>query len=112
MLSVNKGLFATEKLNIGLFHRSKSINILLISITSRGPIPNRLGKRPELTGGGLVRSAGGWSALKTLRKANVYIKGDERILGDSDFVEGTLKHLRPCKITFGMHFSPCANLFC
>ena len=41
MLSVNKGLFATEKLNISLFQRSKSINILLISITSRGPTPNQ-----------------------------------------------------------------------
>ena len=40
------------------------------------------GKGPELTGGGLVRSAGGWAALKTLRKAKIYIKGDERILGD------------------------------
>ncbi len=44
------------------------------------------GKRPELTGGGLVRSAGGWSALKALRKAKALIKGDERILGDSAFV--------------------------
>jgi putative transposase len=49
------------------------------------------GKRPELTGGGLVRSAGGWSALKTLRKAKIYVKGDERILGDSDFVLQSLE---------------------
>ena len=26
------------------------------------------GRRPELTGGGLVRSAGGWSALRAMRK--------------------------------------------
>jgi len=50
-----------------------------------------LGKRPELTGGGLVRSVGGWAALKTLRKAKIYVKGDERILGDSDFVLECLK---------------------
>jgi REP element-mobilizing transposase RayT len=49
------------------------------------------GKRPELTGGGLVRSAGGWSGLKTLRKAKIYMKGDERILGDGEFVQQSLQ---------------------
>ena len=39
------------------------------------------GRRPDLTGGGLVRSAGGWSALKTMRKGESRMKGDERILG-------------------------------
>jgi len=50
------------------------------------------GKRPDLGGGGLVRSVGGWHALKGLRKIKAYMKGDERILGDSDFFEGVLKH--------------------
>jgi hypothetical protein len=49
------------------------------------------GKRTDLTGGGLVRSSGGWSALKEFRKAGVRVKGDERILGDSDFVTEVLK---------------------
>ncbi len=49
------------------------------------------GRRPELTGGGLIRSVGGWTALKALRKAKVYTKGDERILGDSDFVQQVLE---------------------
>ena len=49
------------------------------------------GKRTDLTGGGLVRSAGGWAAVKALRAAKVYEKGDERILGNSDFVESVLK---------------------
>lgn len=48
------------------------------------------GKRPELTGGGLIRSVGGWAAAKALRKANALQKGDERILGDGDFVETVL----------------------
>jgi REP element-mobilizing transposase RayT len=48
------------------------------------------GKRPELTGGGLIRSVGGWAAAKALRRANVLQKGDERILGDGDFVETVL----------------------
>jgi hypothetical protein len=49
------------------------------------------GRRPELTGGGVVRSAGGWSALSTMRKGDSRMKGDERILGQGDFVETVLK---------------------
>jgi chromosomal replication initiation ATPase DnaA len=49
------------------------------------------GKRSELTGGGLVRSAGGWVALSALRGETARLKGDERILGDSDFVDAVLK---------------------
>lgn len=49
------------------------------------------GNRPDLTGGGLLRSSGGWLALKGFRKAGIRLKGDERILGDSDFVEHVLK---------------------
>jgi REP element-mobilizing transposase RayT len=49
-----------------------------------------LGRQPLLTGGGLVRSAGGWSRVKALRRRNADPVGDERILGDSDFVEQTL----------------------
>ena len=48
------------------------------------------GRRQDLIGGGLVRSVGGWSALRALRLAKIYQKGDERILGDGDFVEKTL----------------------
>jgi putative transposase len=49
------------------------------------------GKRPDLTGGGLLRSTGGWAVLKGLRKVGIRVKGDERILGDSDFVKNVLK---------------------
>jgi putative transposase len=49
------------------------------------------GKRPDLIGGGLIRSAGGWSAITAQRRAKTYQKGDERILGDGDFVEQILK---------------------
>jgi len=49
------------------------------------------GRRHDLTGGGLVRSLGGWTALRALRGSSVRIKGDERILGDSDFVETVLR---------------------
>lgn len=49
------------------------------------------GRRADLTGGGLLRSVGGWKALKGYRKAGIRVKGDERILGDSDFVIDVLK---------------------
>jgi REP element-mobilizing transposase RayT len=50
-----------------------------------------MGRQPELTGGGLIRSVGGWKALKAFRRLGIHIKGDERILGDSDFVESVLE---------------------
>jgi hypothetical protein len=48
------------------------------------------GKRPELVGGGLLRSQGGWEGVKALRKSGEYQKGDERILGNGDFVNSVL----------------------
>lgn len=48
------------------------------------------GRRPELVGGGLLRSLGGWQAIRTLREKGQRIKGDERILGDVDFVREVL----------------------
>jgi REP element-mobilizing transposase RayT len=50
----------------------------------------KMGRRPDLIGGGMVRSAGGWTKLKSIRKQAMHIKGDERILGDSDFVTSVL----------------------
>jgi REP element-mobilizing transposase RayT len=49
------------------------------------------GRRPDLVGGGLLRSVGGWYELKKFRDSAIRIKGDERILGSSDFVEAVLK---------------------
>jgi hypothetical protein len=50
-----------------------------------------MGKRPDLVGGGLIRSYGGWLKIKTFRESGSNIKGDERILGDSDFVQRVLE---------------------
>jgi REP element-mobilizing transposase RayT len=49
------------------------------------------GRRPDLTGGGLVRSAGGWAMVKTMRQSDTRVKGDERILGEGSFAETVLK---------------------
>ncbi len=48
------------------------------------------GRRPELAGGGLIRSAGGWEGIKALRREKIYQRSDERILGDGDFVSQVL----------------------
>jgi len=44
-----------------------------------------------LTGGGLIRSVGGWPEVKELkRQGNTHVMTDERILGDSEFVDNLL----------------------
>jgi putative transposase len=48
------------------------------------------GRRDDLTGSGLIRSAGGWSAVRELKRSKLHIKSDERILGDGDFVSEIL----------------------
>ena len=49
------------------------------------------GRRPELVGGGLIRSLGGWKEVRRnpLSRQD-RMKSDERILGDSDFVNQVL----------------------
>ena len=49
------------------------------------------GSRPELVGGGLIRSLGGWSQVLSLRRAGSKIFSDERILGSSEFVKEAIR---------------------
>ena len=51
-----------------------------------------LGRRPELVGGGLVRSLGGWSEVLALRSREKQ-RSDQRILGDSEFVQDVISGL-------------------
>ena len=44
------------------------------------------GQRPELQGGGLVRSLGGWDAVRQLRRGREAYMGDERVLGSTEYV--------------------------
>jgi putative transposase len=48
------------------------------------------GRRPELVGGGLIRSLGGWSQVLSLRRKGVRVASDERILGSSEFIQDVL----------------------
>jgi hypothetical protein len=50
-----------------------------------------LGHRPELQGGGLRRSAGGWAAVQVLRRGREHGAADERILGSGAFVEAVYR---------------------
>lgn len=61
------------------------------------------GRNPVLTGGGLIRSRGGWSQVMSMRRKGVKEEADERILGGGDFVHEILKeaedkHLRQLKL--------------
>jgi REP element-mobilizing transposase RayT len=61
------------------------------------------GRNPALTGGGLIRSRGGWSEVLSMRRKGLEEEADERILGDGDFVQEILKeaeekHLRQLKL--------------
>lgn len=62
-----------------------------------------LGQRPDLIGGGLIRTLGGWSQVVSMRRKDQKAESDERILGGSSFVHAILqeaeeKHIRQLKI--------------
>jgi len=48
------------------------------------------GRRRELTGGGLIRSLGGWTEARERVKGRDHVMSDERILGGSDFVDSVI----------------------
>jgi putative transposase len=49
-----------------------------------------IGIREDLIGGGLIRSHGGWANVKAMRRAKIFEKADERILGDGGFVKNVI----------------------
>jgi hypothetical protein len=51
------------------------------------------GKRPELVGGGLIRSLGGWAEVLGARRRGEKQASDQRILGDGKFVEAVLSEM-------------------
>lgn len=44
------------------------------------------GRRSDLVGGGLIRSLGGWAAVRAIRQRGAPVLADERILGTDAFV--------------------------
>lgn len=51
------------------------------------------GRRPELVGGGLLRSYGGWSGVTELRRGREKYRSDERVLGSTSFIEEIAKEV-------------------
>jgi REP-associated tyrosine transposase len=51
------------------------------------------GRRPDLQGGGLVRSLGGWTAVAAVRRGREAYTADERVLGTGAFVEDLLREV-------------------
>lgn len=51
------------------------------------------GRREDLVGGGLARSAGGWSQVLSFRRKGIRVASDERILGSSEFVQRLLSEV-------------------
>ncbi len=49
------------------------------------------GKRPDLVGGGLVRSMGGWSQVVSMRRHGDFQQYDQRVLGSGDFVQAIVE---------------------
>jgi putative transposase len=49
------------------------------------------GHDPQFSGGGLVRSLGGWSHVLSLRRKGQKQETDERVLGSGDFVHQVIK---------------------
>jgi REP element-mobilizing transposase RayT len=52
-----------------------------------------LGSRPELVGGGLIRSLGGWAEVLALRRRGDKVRSDQRIVGDGAFVSEVLSEM-------------------
>lgn len=51
------------------------------------------GRRPDLVGGGLIRSLGGWSQVLSLRRKGVRAPSDDRVLGSGEFAESVLSEV-------------------
>ncbi len=87
---MSKGEYEWQDTNyiLGYFDKNKkAAQKEYISFIKKGI---KEGCKPELTGGGLIRSLGGWTEAKEVFKSGVKIMGDERILGDSDFVDSII----------------------
>ncbi len=48
------------------------------------------GRRPDLVGGGLIRSLGGWAQVLSVRRKGLRVASDARILGSGQFTEHLL----------------------
>lgn len=52
-----------------------------------------IGRQPQIVGGGLIRSLGGWAQVKAIRRIDEKEASDERILGSGQFVERIIREV-------------------
>lgn len=52
-----------------------------------------LGRQPQLTGGGLIRSLGGWAQVQSAQQSVRKSEYDERILGSGEFVNAVFREI-------------------
>jgi putative transposase len=70
------------------FGRSERAALRAYRAFLREGIPQ--GRRPDLVGGGLLRSLGGWAEVRAVRRRAERVLADQRILGSGAFVERML----------------------
>lgn len=62
--------------------RAKYLNFINEGLTQ--------GRRPDLVGGGLIRSRGGWAEVLSTKRHQEQLVSDQRVLGDGEFVQKVL----------------------
>ena len=56
------------------------------------------GRQSDLIGGGLIRSQGGWAAVRDMLRQGVREKSDERILGSGEFMQQLIRESEATRI--------------
>jgi len=51
------------------------------------------GRRPDLVGGGLIRTLGGWAQVLSMRRKGIRVASDDRILGSGEFVQNLISEV-------------------
>jgi REP element-mobilizing transposase RayT len=98
MRGLNKSAWSGHSALVGHIDRKWQETKYILSFFGRGQMGRRKyleyvtegierGRRPELVGGGLIRSLGGWFEVLSLRRRGEKEAYDQRILGDGDFVD-------------------------
>lgn len=90
---IGKARIPWQDCNAVLLHFSKTekrAQRLYGSFVEQGALQ---GRRPELTGGGLIRSVGGIQAALSHKKEGDHVLTDERVLGQGEFVKVLLEQM-------------------
>jgi len=104
VLELNKSPWSGHSVLMGYVKRKWQKAEYILSFFEKGRAGRRnylkfieqgimLGSRPELVGGGLIRSLGSWDEVLSLKRSADRQAFDQRILGDNEFVQGVLSEM-------------------